>query len=45
MGSIRKERQFIITKRVRLFTECGEWFLYIGNKHGIRFSSAGFLSW
>lgn len=34
---------FILTKYFKLFTDCGEWFLYIILFHYIiRFSGAGF---
>lgn len=35
---------FIMSKYLRIFTDCGDWFCYIEILHyQIRFSSAGFL--
>lgn len=29
--------------RLSWFTDCGDWFIYVGRKHMLRFSSAGFM--
>jgi hypothetical protein len=29
--------------RLSWFTDCVEWFVYIGRKHYLRFSGAGFM--
>lgn len=30
--------------KLHWFTDCGDWFIYIGRKRIVRFSSAGFMT-